>query len=90
MRHPNKFSLITRKFNSKRSPECRARLLKRTEEGIIVEFTGTKASFACCFDENFIDYAYMCQDNGLGKYKIEKISRPETYRFIVHYRKLNS
>ncbi|MGC8977634.1 MAG: hypothetical protein ACP5OB_08485 [Candidatus Ratteibacteria bacterium] len=79
----NKIQLVTRRFNRKKAPECVARVIEKDKNYIIVEFTGTKSYFACCFDENFVDYAYLCQDMGVGKYKIKKILRPTPFRFIV-------
>ena len=77
---------VTREFNKYRYPEARARVLLNKNDYLVVEFTGTKASFACCFDENFIDYKYYLKDIAHKDFNIIKILRKAEDRFLVLYK----
>lgn len=77
---------ITLEFNKYRAPECKARVLLNKDNTLTVEFTGTKASHACCFDENFIDYQYYLKDLAKKSFEINKIKRKAPERFMVIYK----
>jgi len=77
---------VTREFNKYRYPEARAKILVNKEGYLVVEFTGTKASFACCFDENFIDYKYYLKDIADKDFKIVNILRKTEDKFWVVYK----
>ncbi|MCM8798678.1 MAG: hypothetical protein NC821_04360 [Candidatus Omnitrophica bacterium] len=76
---------VTRKFNQYRYPECKAKVVSHKERRLKVEFSGTKASFACCFDENFVDYKYYLKDLANLDFEIERIERKTPETFIVNY-----
>ncbi len=75
---------ISKEFNHFRSPECRARIIENGEKTIKIEFSGTSASFSCCFDEHFEDYRIMMEEAGT-KTKIERVERKGIEKFIVSY-----
>jgi len=75
---------ISREFNHFRFPECRAKVIGKGEESIRVEFTGTAASFSCCFDEHFEDFRLMMEERGM-KADIGEIKRESPDKFIVLY-----
>jgi hypothetical protein len=79
---------ISRNFNRYRYPECRVRVVENMGENLKVEFSGTIASFSCCFDENFVDYIYLLEDLSGQKFKIKEIKREFPDRFVVTYMKL--
>jgi len=78
---------VTREFNKYRAPECRARTLRNKDDSLTVEFNGTQAASACCFDENFVDYNYYLEDLSGEEFIISGVEEPEEGRFIVVYRK---
>lgn len=77
---------VTKEFNYYRSPECRAQTLFNEEDVIKIKFSGTKAGFACCFDENFQDFRYYLKDIAKVEATIEKIKRTKNNNFIISYR----
>lgn len=79
--------ILTMEFNKYRFPECEAKIIKIDEEYIKVEFTGTTASFSCCFDEHFEDYREMLEEREI-KTKIENVKRKEIGKFVVTFRKI--
>ena len=81
---PEDLRRVTRRFNRYRSPECRAEVVKNTGEELEVRFTGSTASFACCFDENFVDYCYLIQDLAGENFTIKEVKRrgPEEFRVV--------
>ena len=76
---------VLKEFNNYRYPECEAKLLHFSQDKIIVEFSGTKASFACCFDENFVDFKYYLEDFLKEKFEISKVERTDIDKFLVEY-----
>ena len=74
-------------FNFYRDPECRARIVKVDEENLEVEFTGTVASYACCFDENFVDLKFYFLDFANEDVDIREVLREDRDKFIVTYRR---
>ncbi|MCM8819955.1 MAG: hypothetical protein NC925_04075 [Candidatus Omnitrophica bacterium] len=82
--------IVTRKFNFYRAPECKAKVISQNNGIVKVEFSGTKASFACCFDENFIDYQYYLKDYGGKDFSIRKIERKNPERFIIFYEEVKN
>lgn len=82
---------LIRKFNSMRFPECKAKTIKNNENELIIEFSGSVASYSCCFDEHFEDLKYLFEDNGNIKLYIDEINRKNEEKFIVKYKykKLN-
>ncbi|MGB9823759.1 MAG: hypothetical protein ACPLN0_03285 [Candidatus Hydrothermia bacterium] len=80
----------TRQFNKFRFPEVKANVLKNQNGFLKVKFTGAVAPFACCFDENFIDYTYYIKDLSPFDLEIKTIKRKKINVFIVTYKiKLN-
>ncbi len=81
---PEKLRKITRRFNRYRSPECRAEVVRNEDREVEVKFTGSTASFACCFDENFVDYCYLIRDLAGEDFVIKEIKRrgPEEFRVV--------
>lgn len=77
---------INEEFNSLRQPECYAEIKEIGDNYLVIEFSGTKINFACCFDENFIDYQYYLKDFGNLEFIISEIKR-EGDKFIVRYEK---
>ncbi len=77
---------VSREFNKWRSPECKVKVLKNRGNNLTVEFTGTRAGFACCFDENFVDYVYYLEDIGKKKFEVSQIKRKDKERFVVNYK----
>jgi hypothetical protein len=77
---------VTKEFNKYRYPEAKAKILVNRDDILVVEFTGTKASFACCFDENFIDYQYYLKDIAGKDFKIVNILRKTEDKFWVFYK----
>ena len=75
---------ISREFNHFRFPECRAKVIEKGEKSIRVEFTGTAASFSCCFDEHFEDFRLVMEERGM-KTDIGEIKRESPAKFIVLY-----
>ncbi|MCS7249587.1 MAG: hypothetical protein N2323_00785 [candidate division WOR-3 bacterium] len=80
----NLLEKITEEFNSLRKPECYANIKEVKNDYLIIEFYGTKINFACCFDENFIDYQYYLKDFSGLEFSIKEIKR-EGDKFIVKY-----
>lgn len=78
---PNKLRCIIDEFNRYRSPECRARTLYKSDDKIIIEFSGTSIR-SCCFDEHFEDFRLLIGDD----MRLESV-RDEGYRFVVCYRR---
>ncbi|MCM8778894.1 MAG: hypothetical protein NC898_02040 [Candidatus Omnitrophica bacterium] len=78
-------SRVTRKFNSRRAPECKAKVVFQRDGVLCIEFSGTKASFACCFDENFVDYQYYLKDITGKDFSLQKIERKRAEKFRVFY-----
>ncbi|MDI6861678.1 MAG: hypothetical protein QMD25_06730 [Caldisericia bacterium] len=76
---------LIRKFNSLRYPECKAKTIKNCEDELIVEFSGSVASYSCCFDEHFNDLSFLFEDNNI-KLNIEEIKRKKDDKFIVKYK----
>ncbi len=77
---------VTKEFNYYRSPECRAQILFKREDIIKIKFSGTKAGYACCFDENFQDFRYYLRDIAKVEATIEKIKRTKNNNFIISYK----
>lgn len=75
---------IKEEFNSLRKPECYANIREIGDDYLIVEFYGTKVNFACCFDENFVDFQYYLKDFSNKEFLIKEIKR-EDNKFIVKY-----
>ncbi|GEM_PF-1052647 len=84
--HENFLNAVS-EFNFYRDPECRARIVRVDEENVEVEFTGTVAGYACCFDENFVDLKFYFLDFADEDVEIEKILREDRERFMVRYRR---
>ncbi|KPJ51057.1 hypothetical protein AMJ40_01165 [candidate division TA06 bacterium DG_26] len=84
---PGTLRRVTREFNRYRAPECRARTVRNGEDRLVVEFSGTAAHFACCFDEHFVDYGYYLKDVAESDFEIEKIERMKNGWFAVTYRR---
>ncbi len=82
---PEKLRKITRRFNRYRSPECRAKVARNAGAELEVSFTGSTASFACCFDENFVDYCYLIRDIAGEEFAIKEIRRRGSEEFRVIY-----
>lgn len=82
--NPKILRRIIRKFNKIRNPECKAKTIKNSDEELVVEFSGTVASYSCCFDEHFNDLSYMFEDNNI-KLFIDEIKRNDE-KFIVKYK----
>lgn len=76
---------VVREFNRMHAPECLAKVRRKKGNFLEVEFSGTKAGFACCFDENFIDFAYYVKDMMGWDLKIKKLERLPHDRFLVEY-----
>ncbi len=72
-------------FNLYGYPECEAKLLFVNDNKIAVDFSGTKAHFACCFDENFVDFKYYLNDFLKYKFEISKVEQVDINRFLVEY-----
>jgi len=81
-----KIKKVTREFNKYRAPESKARVVLNKDSTLKVEFTGTKASYVCCFDENFIDYSYYLKDLANKDFQIMQIKRKAPERFLVTYK----
>lgn len=79
--------ILTSQFNRYRFPECEAKIVKIDEDSIKIEFTGTTASFSCCFDEHFEDYREMLEERGI-KTEIENVERRGIEKFLVIFRKI--
>lgn len=76
---------VLKEFNDFRYPECEAKLVYFDQDKIIIEFSGTKAHFACCFDENFVDFKYYLADILEKKFEISKVERTDIDKFLVEY-----
>lgn len=83
----NKLKEAIVKFNEIRYPESEAKIISIKDDVVYVEFSGTKASFACCFDENFVDLKYYFLDYSNINFEITKVQRISNDRFIVEYRR---
>ncbi len=77
---------IIKKFNELRNPECKAKTLKNKDDEIVIEFTGSVASYSCCFDEHFEDLRYLIEDKSSLKFFIEEVNRKDEDKFIVKYK----
>ncbi|MCX8095531.1 MAG: hypothetical protein N3D74_05040 [Caldisericia bacterium] len=77
---------LIKKFNSMRYPECKAKTIKNSKDELIIEFSGTVASYSCCFDEHFNDLKYFFEDNGNIKLYIDNVKRKDNEKFIVKYK----
>ncbi len=77
---------LIKKFNELRNPECKAKTIKNKEDELVFEFTGSIASFSCCFDEHFEDLRYFFEDNGGIKLILYDIKRKNEEKFIVKYK----
>jgi len=77
---------VTQEFNKYRYPQAKVKILVNRDDILVVEFTGTKASFACCFDENFIDYKYYLKDIAGKDFKIVNILRKAEDKFWMVYK----
>ncbi|MBC7194919.1 MAG: hypothetical protein H5U37_04610 [Caldisericia bacterium] len=77
---------LIKKFNELRNPECKAKTIKNKEDELVLEFTGSTASFSCCFDEHFEDLRYFFEDKGGIKLFIEDVKRENEEKFIVKYK----
>jgi hypothetical protein len=87
MKIPSKIlQKATRQFNKFRFPEVNANVLKNQNGFLKVKFTGAVAPFACCFDENFIDYIYYIREFSLFDLEIETIKRKKINEFVVTYK----
>lgn len=76
---------LIRKFNSFRSPECKAKTIKNSENELVIEFSGSVASYSCCFDEHFDDLRFLFEDNNI-KLNIEEVKKMNNEKFIVKYK----
>lgn len=72
---------ISRMFNRYRVPECRVRA-RLSNNTVVAEFTGTAASFSCCFDEHFEDYRQMLGESAT----LVRMERKGKERFLLIYR----
>lgn len=81
---------LTDEFNFYRSPECVARVLSNKAKELVIEFRGTKADFACCFDENFVDYKYYLKDFGESNWELASVQQNGRARYVVTYKKRRS
>ncbi|MCS7150771.1 MAG: hypothetical protein NZ928_00070 [Endomicrobia bacterium] len=84
----DKLKKVVFEFNKLRYPECKAKIISFKNGTVEVEFSGTKASFACCFDENFIDLKYYFLDYLNLNFEIKEILKVAADRFIVKYKLL--
>jgi hypothetical protein len=75
---------VTKEFNRYRFPECKAQTLENNSKFLKIRFVGTKANFACCFDENFYDFQYYLKDVANLDAKIQDVIR-DGASFIVYY-----
>ncbi len=76
---------VEKEFNFYRDPECHAEIIDAGEDEIKVEFSGTVASYACCFDENFIDFQFYVLDFVGEEIEVKEIKREKSDKFIVTY-----
>lgn len=83
---PEKLRKVTRSFNRFRFPEVKAKVMENREGLLKVKFTGVSAPFSCCFDENFIDYAYYVKDETSCELELISIKRKRLNEFIVIYK----
>ena len=82
-----KLRKVVREFNKYRNPECKARTVRNKDDELVVEFSGSVASYACCFDENFIDFKFYIEDIADEKMEIKEIKRVRSDKFVVKYAK---
>ena len=82
-----KLRKVVREFNKYRNPECKARTVRNKDDELVVEFSGSVASYACCFDENFIDFKFYIEDIADEKMEIKEIKRVKSDKFVVKYAK---
>ena len=82
-----KLRKVVREFNKYRNPECKARTVRNKDYELVVEFSGSVASYACCFDENFIDFKFYIEDIADEKMEIKEIKRVKSDKFVVKYAK---
>ncbi len=84
-----KLQKVVSEFNLYRDPECHADIIKATQDFLEVEFTGTVADYACCFDENFIDFKFYVLDLSNEELEIDEIKRKKRDKFVVKYSRKN-
>lgn len=82
-----KLRKVVREFNKYRNPECKARTVRNKDDELVVEFSGSVASYACCFDENFIDFKFYIEDIADENMEIKEIKRVKSDKFVVKYAK---
>lgn len=80
---------LIKKFNNVRKPECFAKTIKNDEKFLLIEFSGSTASFSCCFDEYFNDFTYLFKDEIGLNLEIKDIKRRNLNKFLVKYKILN-
>ncbi|MEO0091640.1 MAG: hypothetical protein ABIK61_02890 [candidate division WOR-3 bacterium] len=78
---------VSTEFNRYRFPECKAKTLLNKRDILKVKFSGTKANFACCFDENFQDFKYYLNDIANCSFIITNIVKTKNNNFVVTYRR---
>lgn len=79
-------SNIVKKFNKTRKPECIVKTIENNDKFLKVKFTGTTASYSCCFDEHFNDFRFLLNDESNIEIRIEDIKRRNLYDFLVIYK----